>query len=252
MYEIEVYKTGKKALQLYSERCNSCAEQQIKSGNSTVLCDVHTVAKHLQELATNNSSSSSSVDHKGLINTPRGQHVTDETDGLSDHHDNVDYVSSFLRNGKHYNSEVGKVRRIRHNSVEMILYRLMSTDSDSTDNTVGNTTPHTIEEENDDVISELNNVDNTFKYPHIDTSRIADLGTDPDRMRVIQEEVTKSHQAVLAGLRNHSDRKRYDESMTDNSADTDHAVSRQVVVKLALYESQAQLLKSLQNTLKLK
>ena len=260
--EIEIYKTGKKALQIYSEKCDKCAQLQVRSGNSKVLCEVHSVAKLLQELAMGKSNHLS-TDHKSVAEPDTVEISTscgDELDGGIglDDDNQLSHVSSYLRSGKHYDKEASKVRRLRHNSVEKVLQRMLSSDADSPPPYIGSdVTQSAIAEESDDIIREMNAESTSaaaascqFEFPCVDRSRVIERGSSTERLRLIRDEVTQSHQAVVLGLRHHS--QLHSEalmSQTNKLDKADHALTRQEMVKQALSESQAQLLKSLQNAL---
>lgn len=259
--EIEVYKTGKKALQTYSENCEKCAQQQVRSGNSKVLCEVHSIAKLLQELAMSAGSNSGnslltdsrSVTKERTINNKVSS--DDELDGgISLENDSqLGLVSSYLRSGKHFDKEVSKVRRLRHNSVEMVLQRMWSSDAESPpyNDSSSDVTRSAIAEESDDVITDMNSGSALceFQYPQIDLSRVLERESSSDRIRLIQDEVSQSRRAVIAGLQHQCELNNEALSGASKLAKADHAHSRQQMVKQALQESQAQLLKSLQNAL---
>ena len=232
--EIERYLSAKKAIQRYSEQCPACAAIQSQSKGVAKLCQTHTAA-HALRYPDNRSDFSASA---------RGNDSPDLEQLTNFSFHDVASVSKYLRTGKHYNRyEVGKVRRIRHNSVEQLMHRMISSEEEtSVVSTDTESTTSTIREESTIGDDTDYTEEPAFCYPTLSSCKSlnANRSSDVKTKQVITSEVSQSHNSVLKKLQS----LKTTESSA-KSSDPRHISEQKEHVKQALNDSRAGVVRSI-------
>lgn len=244
--EIEIFRSERMEFEMYSQLCEDCAQKQSSLNNKAELCGIHAIARRFRK------------SNITLASTPTIDAELPET-SMSVHEINIsptttkqlDYISKYLRNGRHYNgNESGRGRRIRHNSVEQLLQRMMSVDEDEETlihihSPETNNQTDTIHEELSD-LNESADADQLFVFPTVDKSKNEhSILSVLERKKLIQDELVLSRRSVTKGVELIGESKQSATQYDGVVIPPEHLLSQQALVKQALGESRAGIIKSL-------